>query len=75
VKNVGDRLLSGFRTVTGVAAGAISTGTMLVTIPANTAAASYFLLACADDAVQVTESVETNNCIASTGKVTVTVGP
>jgi parallel beta-helix repeat protein len=75
VKNVGDRLLSGFRTLTGVAAGAVSTGTMLVTIPQNTAAASYFLLACADDAVQVIESNETNNCTASTGKVTVTIGP
>jgi subtilase family serine protease len=74
-KNVGDRLLSGFRVVTGVAAGAVSTGTMSVTIPSNTAAASYFLLACADDAVQVIESSETNNCMASTGKVTVTIGP
>ena len=75
VKNAGDRLLSGFRTVAALAARAVSTGTMSVTIPAGTTAGSYFLLACADDAVQVIESVETNNCLASIGKVTVTVGP
>jgi subtilase family serine protease len=75
VKNAGDRLLSGFRTVPGLAAGAVSTGTISVIIPPNTAVASYFLLACADDATQVIESLETNNCKASTGKITVTVGP
>ena len=75
VKNSGDRLLTGFRTVAPLAAHAVSTGTMSVTIPAGTTPGSYFLLACADDAGQVTESVETSNCLASTGKVTVTVGP
>ena len=75
VKNTGDRLLTGFRTVAPLAAHAVSTGTMSVTIPAGTTPGSYFLLACADDAGQVIESVETSNCLASTGKVTVTVGP
>jgi subtilase family serine protease len=76
VKNAGDRLLTGFRAVAaGVVAGTPSTGTMSVTIPPGTTPGSYFLLACADDAGQVIESVETNNCRASTGQVTVTVGP
>jgi parallel beta-helix repeat protein len=75
VKNAGDRLLTGFRSVTALAAHTVSTGTMSVTIPSGTTPASYFLLACADDAGQVIESVETNNCLASIGKVTVTVGP
>lgn len=76
VKNAGDRLLTGFRAVAaGVVAGAPSTGTMSVTIPPGTVAGSYYLLACADDAGQVIESVETNNCRASVGRVTVTVGP
>jgi hypothetical protein len=74
-KNTGDRLLTGFRTVAPLAARAVSTGTMSVTIPAGTTPGSYFVLACADDAGQVIESVETGNCLASTGKVTVTVGP
>ena len=46
-----------------------------MTIPSGTTPGFYFLLACADDAGQVSESVETGNCLASTGKVTVTVGP
>ena len=75
VKNAGDRLLTGFRAVAALAAHTASTGTMSVTIPPGTTAGSYFLLACADDAGQVIESVETNNCRASAGKVTVTVGP
>lgn len=75
VKNAGDRFLTGFRAVAALAANTVSTGTMLVTIPPGTTAGIYFLLACADDAGQVIESVETNNCQASTGQVTVTVGP
>jgi parallel beta-helix repeat protein len=75
VKNAGDRLLTGFRAVATLGAGAVSTGTLSVTIPAGTTAGSYFLLACADDAGQVVESSEANNCGASTRQVTVTVGP
>ena len=75
VKNAGDRLLTGFRAVAALAAHTVSTGTMSVTIPSGTIPGGYFLLACADDAVQVIESSETNNCKASTGKVTVTIGP
>jgi subtilase family serine protease len=75
VKNVGDRLLTGVRAVAALEGNTSSTGTISVIIPPGTTPASYFLLACADDAGQVIESVETNNCRASTGQVTVTVGP
>ena len=68
VKNAGDRLLTGFRTVAALAADAVSTGTMSVTIPPGTTPGSYFLLACADDAGQVIESVETNNCRPPPGR-------
>lgn len=74
-KNVGDRLLTGFRTIASLAGNATSTGTITVTVPAATTAGTYFLLACADDAVQVVEGIETNNCRASVGRVTVSVGP
>jgi hypothetical protein len=44
------------------------------TIPASTPAGSYHLLACADDLGAVSESNETNNCIASAGMVQVAGG-
>ena len=36
-----------------------------VTIPVDSAAGSYFLLACADDLHVVPEGNETNNCLAA----------
>ena len=66
-------MLTGTRPVGLLPAGAPSSGTVNVTIPTSTAAGSYFLLACADDTKAVTETIETNNCKASAGKVT--VGP
>jgi len=72
LKNAGDRLLTGFRTVAGLAPFTPSTATTVVTIPAATPAGDYFLLACVDDTSVVIESVETNNCRASTNKVRVT---
>jgi hypothetical protein len=67
-----DPKLSGTRAVPGLAAGANSTGTVTVTIPAATAAATYFVIACADDLKTVFESNELNNCKASATKVSVT---
>ena len=73
VKGAGDALLVGSRAVPGLAAGAVHSGTATVTIPATMPLNSYFLLACADDLVRVTESEESNNCVASpTAAVTVT---
>ncbi len=72
VKNSGDRLLSGTRSVAALTAGASATGAATVTIPANTPPGTYVVLACADDTSVVVESVEGNNCLASIGTVQVT---
>jgi hypothetical protein len=71
-KGAGDTLLTGTHSVPGLAAGASHTATIKVTIPAGIPLDAYFLLACADDQSAVTESDESNNCIASPG-ATVTV--
>jgi hypothetical protein len=45
--------------------GVISRGTVTLTVPAGTAAGTYFVLACADDKFVVPEASESNNCKAS----------
>ena len=70
-KNAGDKLLTGNRLVSSVGAGATSTGTVTVTVPNNTVLGIYYLLACADDLTSVSESDETNNCLASATTVEV----
>jgi hypothetical protein len=70
-KGAGDPLLTGSRVVPSLGPGAQSTGRVLVTLPAGTAAGVYFLLACADDTRGVPESTETNNCRAAVAQVTV----
>jgi subtilase family serine protease len=72
-RNAGDKLLTGSRSVPGLAPRTASSGIgTSVTIPNNTALGQYFLLACADDVKKVKESNENNNCTASAGKVQVT---
>ncbi len=74
LRNAGDQLLTGTRTVPALLPGANSPGTVMVTIPTTTVFGTYFLLACADDlAPQLGESNETNNCFASV--TAVRVGP
>jgi subtilase family serine protease len=72
VRDGADVLLTGTRAVPALAAGAASSGTVTVTIPATTAVGPYFLLACADDTAQAPETSEANNCRASTATVQVT---
>jgi subtilase family serine protease len=48
-----------------------SHGTRLVIVPASTAPATYYLLACADDLARVTETDESNNCAVAAAQVTV----
>ena len=72
VKGAGDTLLTGYRAVPGLAAGATNSGTVTVTIPGTTPLDTYFLLACADNGNTVVESDENNNCHASSTKVTIT---
>src|SRR3954454_23103434 len=75
VKDTGDLLLVGGRTVSGLAAGKSSAGKTQVTVPLETATNTYFLLACADDLGMVPEGNETNNCRASGGTVRLAAGP
>ena len=72
-KNAGDILLTGTRSVPGLAAGASHSATVTVTIPAATPLNNYVLLACADDLSTVAETNEGNNCLAASGSATVTV--
>jgi subtilase family serine protease len=53
--------LEGSRSVGPLAPGAASTGTTAVTIPANTTAGTYYIVAKADGGGSVAESYETNN--------------
>ena len=73
-KDATDKLLTGSRGVPSLGPGATSSpvGSINVTIPSNTTLGTYFLLACADDTAVVTESIETNNCLASTATVNIT---
>jgi subtilase family serine protease len=68
--DAGDTLLSGSRAVPALAAGASSTGTSMVTIPAGTPPGYYYLFALADADGMVTEAVETNNAAARGIQVT-----
>ncbi len=71
VKSAADRALDHRRQVTGLAAGATSTGSVSVTVPPGIPRRTYFLLACADSGAGVAESSETNNCRAATTSVIV----
>ncbi len=66
VKSAADRALDHRRQVTGLAAGAASTGSVSVGVPPGVPRGTYFLLACADSSAGIAESSETNNCRAAT---------
>jgi subtilase family serine protease len=69
VKDASDVLLTGSRSVPLLAAGATSSGSVTVTVPATASLGAYRLLACADDLLAVEEADETNNCLASAATV------
>jgi len=71
VKSADDRLMTTSRSVPALAAGAVHSGTVVVTVPSGTPANSYFVLACADGYNAVEEASEDNNCRASATQVTV----
>jgi subtilase family serine protease len=65
IKNTGDVLLTGVRTVPILAPAGVSSASVSVTIPSTAVPRTYVLLACADDTRVVAESDEANNCRAS----------
>ena len=62
----------GSRTVGPLAGGALAGSTATITVPASAAAGSYYVIAQADGASEVSETTETNNTRASTA---IKVGP
>jgi subtilase family serine protease len=67
----GDVLLTGTRTILSLGANQTSAGSRIVTIPSTSPDGTYRLLACADDTHAISESNEANNCLASSGTVSI----
>jgi uncharacterized repeat protein (TIGR01451 family) len=72
VRNSGDRVLTGNRSVLAAAAGQSRPGSTTLTVPSTTPAGQYYLLACSDFTRLVAETVETNNCLASATRISIT---
>jgi uncharacterized repeat protein (TIGR01451 family) len=72
IQSSGDRLLTGSRSVPAAAAGQSQPGNAAVTVPSTTAPGMYHLLACSDYTKIVAETIELNNCLASTTKINIT---
>ena len=70
-KSGDDILLVGAREILSLVGQATMPGTELVALPESAAEGPYFLVACADDLLVVTERDEANNCAASTEKTMV----
>jgi len=70
-RDAGDTLLPGSRSVPALDPGASSSASAVVTLPVDSSAGIYLMLACADDLVVVSEGNEENNCLASTGTMEV----
>jgi hypothetical protein len=64
-------LLSGTRSVATLAAGGASSGSLTVKVPSGITRTTYYAIACADAASVVSESNESNNCKASSSRITV----
>jgi hypothetical protein len=71
-RDASDISFSTSRTVPSLVPGQTSTGSRSVKIPASTPLGTYFLLACADGKGLIAEGNETNNCLASVVRMTVT---
>jgi len=64
-------LLSGTRSVPALAAGKTSSGSVNVLVPSGITRTTYYAIACADDNAVVSENNESNNCRASSSRITV----
>jgi hypothetical protein len=71
-RGAGDQLLDQGRSIPVLGPDQASSGSTRVKVPAKTPSGTYYLLGCADTAERVPESTETNNCVASGSRVTVT---
>jgi hypothetical protein len=71
VRDAGDALLNGKRSIPVLESGFSSVGSSNPTIPLTVAEGTYRVLACADDLKKLTETNETNNCLATSTTVTV----
>lgn len=69
-----DIRLSGSRAVGALVSGQAYKGSVTVTVPSAISPGLYYLLACADDLAQVTETNDANNCGASQARVQVALG-
>ena len=67
-----DTLLGGSRGVPALGVGAVSSGTVAVTVPGTAPTGEFYLLACADDVKKVAESNEKDNCRAAPSRVMIT---
>lgn len=70
-KTSGSVLLSGTRSVPALAAGKTSAGSVTVRVPGGITRTTYYAIACADDSAVVSENNESNNCRASSSRITV----
>lgn len=70
-KQLRDIQLHGGSTVTSLSPGTTKTVWPTLYLPSSTVTGKYYLLACADAFSAVRESVESNNCRASTYRITV----
>jgi subtilase family serine protease len=72
--DVADALLEGSRVVPSLAAGASSSGSTNVTLPANLGAGTYYVIAKADADGRLAEASETNNTFARMVQVGAEIG-
>jgi hypothetical protein len=71
-KSANDTLLLGTKSRPELAPGATAVGGRNVTVPFSAGIGAYFVLACADDRLDATESNEGNNCTATATRIVVT---
>jgi subtilase family serine protease len=72
IREAGDFLLTGARSMPELGVNATSTGSKAVTVPLGVPGGTYFLIACADPQLKIVESDEVNNCRAADATMAIT---